>query len=61
MTDAGWAGDVKDRKRLSWNCCVDQEYHEGNMVSGVCFVQETEHDLSELWGIRADGSDGRRV
>ena len=61
MTDAGWAGGVKDRKSCSGKSCVGQEQYDGNRVSSVCYVQETEHDLFELWGIRVDGSGGRRV
>ena len=54
-------GSVKDRTKLFWNSCVGQEQHDGNIVSRVRLVHETEHDWFELWGMRADGSGGKHV
>ena len=60
MTDADGAGDVKDRRGYSQRAVCGSRY-DGNVVSSVRFVQEAEHDLFELWIIRADGSGGWRM
>ena len=52
---------IKDRKNCSGISGVGQEYFGGNKESSVCFFQEKENKLSEVWRIRADGSGGWRV
>ena len=49
MTDADWAGDVKDRRSFSGIAVWVKGSVENHVVSRVCVFQETEHGLLEFW------------
>ena len=49
MTDADWAGDVKDRRSCSGLAVWIKGSVEKNVISRVCVFQEAEHGLFEFW------------
>ena len=49
MTDADWAGDVKDCRSYSGIAVWVKGSVEKHVVSRVCVFQETEHGLLEFW------------
>ena len=49
MTDADWAGDVKDRRRYSGIAVWVKGPVKKHVVSRVRVFQEAEHGLFELW------------
>ena len=49
MTDADWAGDIKDRRSYSGNRCLGQGFSGKHVVPNLCLFQETEHGLLEFW------------
>ena len=49
MTDADWAGDVKDRRSNSGIAVWVRGSAENTWYPCVCVFQETEHGLCEFW------------
>ena len=49
MTDAEWAGDVKDRRSYFRIAVWVKGSVQKNVVSRACVFQETEHGLLEFW------------
>ena len=63
MTDADWAGDVKDRRSFSGIAVWVKGSVEKHLVSGVCVFQEAEHGLlssgeSELMALVGGACEG---
>ena len=49
MTDADWAGDVKDRRSYSGISVWVKGSVENHVVFRACVLQEAEHGSFEFW------------